>query len=497
MAFPSPGCLAEWRANLPPMRERWVGGATAFALIFTLWFLAGMPPTSVLISVGLALFAFGMMFFPMPGAESKALAKDNFSRLLRFPGFWLGILLFAFMLCQYLNPAYEVVLVGKAWNVRYLGDHCHWLPSGIRAPFGFTETVNGMNPLRQMCIFGSAWLILCTLWCGLRSRRVRTWLIWALTLNAVLLAVFCLLRWSNDLTKEFLGYKTGTSSFFGVFSYKNHAAQFFVLSFSMAVSLALMTWRRNAEKFKKSGAHILLAVLSLALWIAALCTASFAGVAEAAAWVLIVPVLIFSSGLMRRTTWIAGGIVSLMVAGLAAVWFSTADMDATWSKVETKFAKIKKEEIDDRKPRRELALTIFTRSDERERFGWGAGSFQWIAPYFQANMPEFLNAKGKLKTRSEFAHCDCLQMLAEWGYLGAGIFFAGVLWFFAVAVKNIRRWRVPGVALMCGIVFFAAHSTMDFVSYNPALLQTLAVVVVAFRWSLKRKALPNPVFDNA
>lgn len=76
-------------------------------------------------------------------------------------------------------------------------------------------------------------------------------------------------------------------------------------------------------------------------------------------------------------------------------------------------------------------------------------------------------------------------MLAEWGAIGAGIFFAGTLWFFSFAVRNIRRWRTESVALFCGVLFFIAHSTMDFVSYNPALLLALASVVSAFRWSLK------------
>lgn len=488
MRLPSPGCLAAWRANLPPLRERWIGALAALTVVSTLWNASGMAAAPAVLCAVFAGTAFAALFAPMPGKDSAAEAKENFRRLMRFPGFWIGVALFALMLCQHLNPSREVVMQESGWwKILYFPDHVAWLPDGIDAPFGF-ETRLGMNALRQMCVFGSAWLLLCALWCGLRSRRIRTWLLWALTLNAVLLAAFCLLRWSNGMTKEYLGYSTGVGSLFGVFSYKNHAAQFFVLSFALSVSLALTTWRRNAERFRKSGTHVLLAALSFFPWIAALCTASFAGIVEAAAWLIVVPALIFSSGLADRMTGIAFGVVALMIAGLGAVWFATADMDATWKKIEAKVALMKKEEVDDRAPLRELSLNIFTRSAERERFGWGAGSYRWIAPSFQRQMPEFLDAKGRLKTRTEYAHCDPLQMLAEWGAVGAGLVFAGTLWFFAWAAKNIRRWRVSSAALLCGIVFFAAHATMDFVSYNPALLMTLAAAVCAFRWSLRRDA---------
>ncbi len=486
MKFPSPGCLAEWRTNLPPVRERWIGGLAFVTVASTLWNASGMAAGPVLASVVCALITFAALFVPMPGADSRAEARENFRRLIRFPIFWLGIALFVLMLCQHLNTSREIVLQGEKawWKILYFANHVDWLPNGVDAPFGFGERL-GMNALRQMCVFGGAWLLLCSLWCGLRSRRIRRWLMWALTLNAVVLAVFCLLRWSNNLTTEYLGYRTGAGSFFGVFSYKNHAAEFFVLSFAVAVALALSVWRRNAEMFRPSGAHVLLAALSFFLWIAALCTASFAGIVEAAAWLLVVPVLILCSGLMRRTTYIAFAFVSALIVGLAAVWFATADMDSTWNKVEAKFTLMKKEEIDDRAPLRELTLNMFTRNTTREIYGWGAGSYRWLAPSFQGQMPEFLNKKGYLRTRTEYAHCDPLQMLAEWGAIGAGIFFAGTLWFFSFAVRNIRRWRTESAALFCGVLFFIAHSAMDFVSYNPALLLALATVVPAFRWSLK------------
>jgi len=489
MRFPSPGCLAEWRENLPPLRERCVAGMAALTVILTLWNVSGMAAMPALLATIFGALTFAAMFVPLPGRESSALAKENFRRLLRCPIFWLGLALFVFMLCQHLNPSREIILDEDPrnwWKIVYLPDHIKWLPNGVDAPFGLNEGEKiGMNALRQICVFAPAWFVFCALWCGLRSRRLRHWLTWAIAINATLLAVFCVLRWSNDAVFEFGGYKTGAPSFFGVFSYRNHAAEFFVLSFSLTTALALTIWRRNVETFRKSGAHIIVSAFALFIWIAALCTASFAGIIEAVAWILIVPALIFASGLMRRSTWLAFSFVSVMIAGLATVWFATADMDGTWNKIEAKFALMKKEQIDDRAPLRELSWTMFTRSATRERFGFGAGSFRWLAPSFQRQMPEFLNKKGNLVSRTEYAHCDILQMLAEWGAVGTVFVLAGVLWFVAFALKNVRRWRVPSIALLCGITLFAAHSWMDFVSYNPGLLLTLAVVAVAFKWSLK------------
>ncbi len=491
LQFPSPGCLAEWRANLPPLRERIVGALSAAAVISTLWNVSGMAALPVVISVALAGTAFLSAFVPLPFEDgSREIGRDNRRKLLRFPGFWFGAVLFALMLCQHFNPSLEVFLPESGWwEIGYFESYVKFLPNGITAPFGLDGNRLGMNALRQICVFGGAWLLFCTLWCGLRSRRARTWLTWALVINSVLLAVFCLLRWSNDLTKEFLGYTTGVGSFFGVFSYKNHAGEFFVMGLALTTALSLTTWRHNVEKYKKSGAHVLLAVFALFLWIAGLCTASFAVIVECAAWILIVPVLILTSGLMRRTAWIAGTFVGVMIVGLAVVWFATADMNSTWKKIETKYELMKKEEIDDRAPLRELTLKMAERNDTRKWLGWGAGSYRWIAPAFQAGMPEFLNKKGQLKTRTEYAHCDPLQMLAEWGRVGAGIFFAGTLYFFVFVLKNFRRWRGATVALLCGILFFISHATMDFVSYNPGLLQMLAVLAVGVKWSFKQQGV--------
>lgn len=485
--LPSPGCLVEWRENLPPLRERWIASLAAITVIFTLWNVAGMSAWSTLIATALSALTFLAMFFPL-GAGSGTSARENFRRLVRFPIFWLGIALVALILCQYFNPSYFIRLPEnprKWWTIVTIRDHVAWLPSGVSAPFGFERV--SMNALRQLCIFGSAWLLLCSLWCGLRSRRVRTWLMWALVLNVALLAAFCLLRWSKDLTHEFLGHRTGAPSFFGVFSYKNHAAEFFALGLSMTISLAVAVWRKNAERFRRSGAHVLLAALALFPWISILCTASFAGFIEAAAWLVVVPALIFSAGAVQRTTKIAFAFVSVMVVGLALVWFATADMDATWTRLEGKFELIKKEQIDNRAPLRELSKNMFVKDAETEIFGWGAGSYRWIAPKYQRQMPEFLNRRGKLITRTEYAHCDPWQMLVEWGAVGAGIFFAGTAWFAAFALRNFRRWRTESVALLLGIVLFAAHACVDFVTYNPALLLTLAAAVALFKRTLAPK----------
>lgn len=490
--LPEPGCLAEWRANLPPLRERWIAGLAAATIVVTLWNVSGMGAWPVTVAAALAAATFAAMFVPLAGRDSAETARGNAHRLVRFPVFWLGLALLAIFVCQYFNSAYIVVFPENPkhmWTVFKISSHIAWLPSGIDAPFGFERV--SMNALRQICVFGCAWLVLCALWCGLRSRRIRAWLMWALVLNAVLLAAFCLLRWSRGATWEFLGYRTGSPSFFGVFSYKNHAAEFFALSVAMSVSLALMVWRKNTENFKRSGAHVLLAVFALFSWIALLCTASFMGFVEAAIWLPVVPALIVYSGHLRRTAKIALAAVTLMVVGLAGVWFATADMDATWAKAGAKIGKIKKEELDDRAPLRELSRRMYHFDTETEIFGWGAGAYRWVAPAFQKKMPEFQydrgKRKGKLRVRSEYAHCDAWQMLTEWGALGAALFAAGALWFAAFALRNVRRWRAESVALLLGIAFFAVHSFVDFVTFNPGLLLMLAGAVALFRRTLEPK----------
>lgn len=75
---------------------------------------------------------------------------------MEFPLFWLGIVFFAYVIAQALNPAWRWASTPQ---VTYLvkQDPLTWLPSAVDAPF------DRMNAWRMLCIWGGAWTLACAL----------------------------------------------------------------------------------------------------------------------------------------------------------------------------------------------------------------------------------------------------------------------------------------------------------------------------------------------
>ena len=103
-------------------------------------------------------------------------------RLLRFPLFWLGLFLFAWITCQSLNPWGKVIQRDLYWHI-IPQDHITWLPSGLNAPFSSSEEPGGMNGWRQLLILIGPWALLCALRISIEKRRIFAWLIVSAVVN--------------------------------------------------------------------------------------------------------------------------------------------------------------------------------------------------------------------------------------------------------------------------------------------------------------------------
>jgi O-antigen ligase len=109
----------------------------------------------------------------------------------------------------------------------------------------------------------------------------------------------------------------------------------------------------------------------------------------------------------------------------------------------------------------------------RPWFGWGAGSFGAVFPIYQGDYGR--NAKGEITSRWNQAHCDWLQIPAEFGLAGLALFVtsAGLAARRAILAGGPRtRW----VLLGCGMV--AADALADFPFQNPAVLLLWTVMLV-------------------
>jgi O-antigen ligase len=109
-------------------------------------------------------------------------------------------------------------------------------------------------------------------------------------------------------------------------------------------------------------------------------------------------------------------------------------------------------------------------------WGYGPGSYRFVAPYYLKRNPLF-TAPGHadvLRYSANYAHSDWVQIPAEWGVAGA-VLFAAVLAWWAGKVWRLRR-ALPAdswcVIAPVALVLFAA--ALDFPTYNPAVLVVLA-----------------------
>lgn len=107
-------------------------------------------------------------------------------------------------------------------------------------------------------------------------------------------------------------------------------------------------------------------------------------------------------------------------------------------------------------------------------YGWGAGSYRWVSPYFQAQQPALQDKNQRLSTRAIYAHCDWLQMIAEWGIVGLLPVLATIGWFVLKSRRITRRGRPEVIPLFCVCILFLTHMFLDLLCWFTPILFILA-----------------------
>ena len=217
--------------------ERWLLSVLIFHLCLLPWALGTMRQSSQVVSLMLAVIGFGVALWPrsyalMP-SEGGPCRIALWPRLLRFPVFWLGLLLLLYILLQITNPSWRYVQNTDFWWLVRVKDRSSWLPTSIQAPF------SRFNPWRQLIIYASIWLLVCSVWVGLTRRKSLRMLLTAIVCNALALGVLLAIQRVTDnhripwpltdwtdlgLTATFISY--------------NHTGAFFALTVFCAFALA-------------------------------------------------------------------------------------------------------------------------------------------------------------------------------------------------------------------------------------------------------------------
>lgn len=415
-------------------------------------------------------------------------------RLLRFPLFWLGLLLFAWIACQALNPWGLIVQRDLVWKL-VPQPYVSWLPSGVEAPFDSVEEPGGMNGWRQILIFMGPWALLCALHVAALHSRLYASIAGLAVFNGLLLALAGNLS-RSEKWEQFLGYSSieSTQPPFGPFVYKNHAGAWICLCLTLCIALMFYLAKRRGDRVDRGGPHLLAVAAAGLLALGAASTLSFSATAVALLLVLMAaPVAFLSDSRLRAALSPLPALVLVALAGII-VYAGVASADAQkWRRrLHYKQLGVQRTGEDDRAPLRRVVWSMAVdASGQRQFSGWGGGSYRWISPSYMKAEPAFLDHRGSLVRRSSYAHNDWLQAIAEWGLAGWGACACVIAFLLMRARSVLVRPRAPAVALFIGLLLFAAHAWYDFLLFQPQMV--MLAVLVGWLSVLENKGEP-PVF---
>jgi O-antigen ligase len=457
-----------------PVQETALVGVATLNLIFLPWALGGMHVWSQLVSLGLSAAALTVALLPRRGADPSDLPAE---RLLRFPVFWAGMLVLAYIAVQGLNPSWRFVSDAKSWWLVPL-RHNPFLPSGIDAPFARS------NPWRAIVIFGSVWILVCSVWSGFLRRQSYRLMFGAISLAGALLSFVGLIQQIGGSDRIFWGYKAPEKAqFMASFIYRNHAGAYFNLVLAVAVGLAGWHWRRAQRRIEGLGAAVAFGFSAALIGVAVIFSASRMSIVLLVAFTLMVALgpafrsLWEPSGRRRRRAW---AVIALPAVCILGIGFVSFEANSVWHRFAALVAS-PSATLRSRTLAREAAGAMIR---DRWVLGWGAGCFRYGFPLYAQHYPEIYYSASGGREYWEHAHDDLLEFPLELGAVGM-IPVVAALGFIGWRLLRARFWRNPvSLCAASGCLLTLVHAWVDFVFQNPAVTATWAVLLVgAIRWA--------------
>lgn len=457
-----------------PTQEAALVWVVASTLIFMPWALGSMHAWSQLVSLGLSAAGLVVALLPRKGADADG---RPFVRLIRFPVFWAGLLVLAYIAMQGLNPSWRFMTDSKSWWLVPL-HYDPRFPSGVDAPY------ERSNTWRAAVIFASVWILVCSVWSGFLRRQSYRLAFSAIVFSAVILAFVGQVQQITGSDKVFWGYKAPEKAqFMASFIYRNHAGAYFNLMVALATGLAAWHLRRVWRKLEGPGMAIAFGFAAALIGIAVVFSTSRMSIVLLVAFTFMIslgPVFrtaLEPSGRRQRHTWAA---VAIPAVCLLAIGFMSFQADGVWKRFAALVAS-PTATLRTRTLARQAAGDMFL---DRWVFGWGAGCFRYGFPLYSQHYPEIYFSPTGGRQYWEHAHDDLLEIPLEMGVVGM-IPIVASLGFAASQLLRSKFWRNPvSLCTTAGCLLTLGHGWVDFVFQNPAVLATWAVLLVgAIRWA--------------
>jgi len=469
-------------ADRMTVRDWLVSVAVALCLVVASWALGGMTPATRVLLFGVALLPLVLCLLPLP--EGRAVgtvewgpgSRTQWIRLLRFPVFWLGVILLGYVGLQTLNPAYTVVRYENLWwlTEEGLSPREGW-PQSIAAPFAQGNNVTFL--LR----WGAGLALACAIWVGIRHRPGLIFILWVLTINAAVYALLAILQQITGTEKVLWTFDWVNPHHSGAFYYRNHGAAFLVMLLSLVLALGLYSRRVQALRVKLTGPFPLLLAIGILVagaLVAALSRAAWIGGGLVGAGFVILAIYSFVHFSSSRREWLGSVLMLVAILFFGGVIYSVWDTDRIQERYERLMSSFQDLDSDRRMVGNRLSLTMW---EDRSLYGWGADNYRQAFFFYTLDFPELLRSqRGAVKTQWVAAHNDYLQLLAELGVVGSipialiALFYLG---HWLLRLRWVREWHLM---LLLGIAAFLFQIGLDLHLLSTTLLLYFTFMVVVF-----------------
>lgn len=447
-------------------REMLLLWALSLHMIFLPWAIGGMQIWGQLTSLGFAVLAFILALVPRHYTEEHTGAKNSFHlfmwpRLRRFPIFWLGLTLLAYVTVQGLNPAWIYVQNYNGWWMQRI-DYVGWLPSGVNVPFEHG------GPWLAFIRYASAWLTVCAIWTGFTRRRTVQIFFIVIAGNGLALALFGVAQRLLGNGKLFWFWESPNPFFFSSFVYKNHAGAYLVLILSIACGLAAWYYLRGVRRLEKSSPAGLFAFFATCIAISVLVS-----YARGATLIMLVFLSVAVGGFviyqLRAPPTARQPLVAIVLAIIFGLFLKTGlealNAGEAWVRIGRGLAG-EDTSLESRRIATKASLNMLKDSWHT---GSGAGSFRFLFPAYQQYYPEIFSFNGK-RLVWEHAHNDLVEFPVELGVPGLLLFLASIGYWMRQLIKSCF-WENPlGVCVVAGAVLITGYAWWDFPFQCPAVL---------------------------
>lgn len=423
---------------------------------------------------------------------------DRFQRHGRLPStlswLWPLVLLNVLVLAGTLNPSFSRSVVGNTVMFVSSGSRSGW-PSSARPTVA----------LQSLWQFDAIFLTCFNLAIVVTKRRLLRRLLFLLTANALMLAVFGTFQKLSSASGLYFGLQDSPNpTFFASFIYHNHWGAFMVLSIAAAIGLLFHHLRSQRE----DGARHSPALLSL---VAVLFMAAAVPLSTSRSCTVLVVLLLTAAFFHRigqlleqprgrrppfRPVLLALVVFCVGIGGsyLLGRQVIAARLDTTRLQLD------QMRRQGDLGDRTVLYADTWRMARDHLWFGWGLGAYGTVFPLYntqKAREPWFP------QPYYTHAHSDWLQAVAEVGLTGTAlIILLGAVPL--IALRQIRR-RVPrdplAGYLFLGCALVALYAWVEFPFANPAVMSLfwlcffVAVrhVLLAARATASDSPCPNPL----